>query len=98
MTHPERHDDTIRHIGGERRPEPRRLLCPSASCSAEAWYIEDDPRRPETWLITAELGGSPWVIAADEPICPYCAATLGERHEAELDIGPFSHFVRSLAA
>lgn len=96
MAHSEHHSDNIRRIGGE--AGPRRLVCPSIGCSADGWYIEREPSCPDTWQIRAEEGGTCWTIAAQAPICPYCASTLGERHEPALDIGPFSHFVRSLAA
>jgi hypothetical protein len=98
MAHPERHNDKIRPVSQEGRQEPRRLVCPSMGCRAEAWQIEPDQSSHSSWYITAEVGGTTWHIAADKPICPYCAAALGDQHEPALDAGPFSHFVRSLAA
>lgn len=97
MAYPDHHSDSIRHIG-DGPPAPQRLVCPSIGCAADGWYIEREPGSLNAWLIATEAGGAGWVIAADEPICPYCAATLSERHEPALDIGPFGRFVRNLAA
>jgi hypothetical protein len=94
MAYPKRRKDDNRNEGDR----TQRLVCPSMHCSAEGWQVERDTSRRDTWIITAETGGTAWVIAASGPICPLCGEDLADRHEAALEQGPFGAFVRSLAA
>jgi len=80
-------------------------FCPNQACADWDWMVLSDPTNCELWWVAAHADESPFTIAATDPICPHCGATLLALIELEssfdrqlgVEVGPVFDFVRSLA-
>jgi hypothetical protein len=61
----------------------QRLVCLGGGCASGVWLVQRDAQLPDLWLMTHATGGSTWVVAAIEPICPRCGTTLHAPQELE---------------
>jgi hypothetical protein len=73
----------------------RLLVCPNSACQAEQWSVAADSRQRDLWSVESDEFGA-WTIAADEPLCPRCAATLGVAYAHAADAGPFVAFIDAI--
>jgi len=65
--------------------EEQRLACPEIWCSSGAWLVQRDAHRQDLWQVTHPADGGTWTVAATDPVCPRCGATLAL---SELDALP----------
>ena len=80
-------------------------FCPNQACADRARMVLRDPTMCEIWWVTAYADERPFMIAATDPICPRCGATLlipielEDSFDRELgaEVGSVFDFVRSLA-
>jgi hypothetical protein len=80
------------------------MFCPERSCATEAWMVEQAHFNAEVWSLECRLTGARFTVAASDPVCPRCGATLCATveytHDARgstiLEEGPMLDFVRSL--
>jgi hypothetical protein len=61
---------------GPQQSEWSERFCLSRHCRAGTWFVQPDTRGAELWLIAESPEGSPWTVAAHEPICPFCGEAL----------------------
>jgi hypothetical protein len=80
------------------------MFCPERTCATEAWIVEQARYNAEVWSLECRLTGASFTVAASEPVCPRCGATLcatveythDPRGSTILEPGPMLDFVRSL--
>ena len=79
-------------------------FCPEPSCATEAWLVQQARYNAEVWTLECRLTGATYTVAASEPVCPRCGATLcatveythDPRGSAIVEPGPMLDYVRSL--
>ena len=80
------------------------MFCPERSCATEGWLVQQARFNAEVWSVECRLTGATYTVAASDPVCPRCGATLcatvefthDPRGSAILEEGPMLDFVRSL--
>jgi hypothetical protein len=80
-------------------------FCPNDGCATESWMVQLCPDMYQTWRVAGCFGGSTYTLAATDPVCPHCGATLCARVELGLlrhasniiEAGPMLDYVRSLS-
>jgi hypothetical protein len=82
----------------------RQYFCPSSYCAAKSWMVQRSADNSELWSVAHTPDERPYSIAAVEPVCPQCGATLSAvqrraetGHENTSEVGPVFDFARSLA-
>jgi hypothetical protein len=60
-----------------------QYFCPNAGCASDGWMVQLSPVIPELWRLVDCNDGAAFVVAAAEPVCPRCAATLQARLDLE---------------
>lgn len=55
--------------------EDQARVCPQSWCGNGTWLVQRDPHMQDVWHVAHATGGS-WTVAASEPVCPRCGATL----------------------
>ena len=84
--------------------EWEQWFCPERTCATEAWMVRQARSNAEVWSLECRLTGASFTVAATDPVCPRCGATLcatveythDQRGSAILEAGPMLDFVRSL--
>jgi len=84
--------------------EWEQWFCPERYCATEAWLVRQALGNDEIWSLECRLTGASFTVAASDPVCPRCGATLcttvefthDQRGSAVLEAGPMLDFVRSL--
>ena len=79
-------------------------FCPERTCATEAWWVQQARYNSEVWLLECRLTGASFTVAATDPICPRCGATLcatveythDQRGSTILEAGPMLDYVRTL--
>ncbi len=79
-------------------------ICPDRSCAAGTWVLEGRDQLRNLWLLVSASGDSAWLLAADEPVCPSCGASLLTLLELEggyttgevIEEGPLLHWMQTL--
>ena len=51
-------------------------FCPTVFCEQSSLFVRSHEAYPETWRIARTPGESEWLVAAIEPLCPFCGETL----------------------
>jgi hypothetical protein len=80
-------------------------FCPNQDCAGWEWMVQRDPATRDVWWVAADVEETPFMVAATDPVCPSCGATLygmietsgGRAEPAVAETGPVFDFVRSLA-
>ena len=83
--------------------EWEQWFCPERTCATEAWLVQQLPGCAELWSLMCRLTGASFTVAASDPICPRCGATLCLTVELAhrmggdvLEVGPVLEYVRNL--
>ena len=79
-------------------------FCRSEWCKADSWLVAQHPELHEVWQLGHEPGAPLYAVAAADPICPLCGATLSLRLEIaeslggdpRIEIGPLFEYARKL--
>jgi hypothetical protein len=79
-------------------------FCRSEKCRADSWLVRPQPGQPELWQLAHEPDMPRYTIAAADPVCPLCGATLSLRidlaetigGDPHIEFGPLFEYVRSL--
>ena len=50
--------------------------CHTGYCRAEHWLVRESQDQPELWHVASMNDGVPWLVAAVEPVCPFCGTAL----------------------
>ena len=90
------HEHSLRPGGSEWREH----FCTSDWCSARRWLVRLS-NRSEVWQVAQDESMSPWLVAADRPVCPMCGEELAAHVEGvgEPEHGadnPFVRYIRTL--
>jgi hypothetical protein len=80
-------------------------FCRSEWCKADSWLVRQHADQRELWQLAHEPDELRYTIAATDPICPLCGATLSLRIELaetiggdpRMEIGPLFEYARKLA-
>ena len=79
-------------------------FCVNQACATQAWIVRPHPTMSDIWQVAEAVDDHPFTIAATDPVCPHCGATLLTLVELEGEcdrlvgdgMGPVFDFVRSL--
>jgi hypothetical protein len=78
-------------------------FCPDDACAVDFWLARQSSTNHELWRLVDRFGGGSFTIAAVDPVCPRCGATLCLTVELAqhngggvLESGKLLEFVRSL--
>jgi len=50
--------------------------CHTSYCRADRWLVRQSHEQSELWHVASLVAGVPWLVAAVEPVCPFCGTTL----------------------
>ena len=77
-------------------------FCPNQTCNIDFWMVQQAADDHERWHVVDRFGGR-FLVAAIDPVCPRCGATLclsvefARRAGGDIiEAGPVFEFVRSL--
>lgn len=84
--------------------EEERRFCPDRACNSGAWLVQRIEQAGDYWVVMSASEDGSWLVAATDPVCPRCGATLatlldldGGLGESDfVEIGPIFDFARSL--
>jgi hypothetical protein len=75
---------------GRSKVANKSYFCPTSTCLADELSARSTSSFSNVWLVTDEDMGSSWLMVAEKPSCPHCAATLitteSERFELVLPL------------
>jgi hypothetical protein len=58
-------------------------FCANPSCDDWAWMVQRDLATPEVWRVAKHVDEHPFTVAATDPVCPHCGASLAILFELE---------------
>jgi len=83
--------------------DQEQRFCPTQDCTTDFWLVRHVAPQLELWHVVDRFGGGSFTIAATDPVCPRCGATLCLTVELTqriggniLEAGKVLEFVRSL--
>jgi hypothetical protein len=56
--------------------DTHQRFCLDRLCATRTWMVQPHEDIPELWIVAESCDGPTWSIAAPEPLCPHCGATL----------------------
>jgi hypothetical protein len=51
-------------------------FCPTWFCEQSSLFVQRCDEYPDTWRVARNPGEGGWLVAAVEPLCPFCGETL----------------------
>jgi hypothetical protein len=78
--------------------------CRSEWCKANYWLVRPQPGQRELWELAQEPNAPRYTVAALDPVCPLCGATLSLRieiaetigYDLQSAVGPLFEYARRL--
>jgi hypothetical protein len=70
-----------------RTKEYTLLFCPERWCGSGAWLVRRDTHVQGLWEMTHPVQGGTCTVAATDPVCPRCGATLTTIMELDGGLG-----------
>ena len=67
--------------------EDQYRVCPERWCGSGAWLVLRDARMQDLWQVTQPVDGGTCTVAATDPVCPRCGATLTTIMELDEGLG-----------
>ena len=77
-------------------------FCSNQDCAVDFWLAQQAAGHRDLWRLVDRFGGGSFTIAAVDPVCPRCGATLcltvelAQRTGGILESGKVLEFVHSL--
>jgi hypothetical protein len=53
-----------------------RRFCDMSFCTQSVLYVQRSGEDPELWKVAVNPGETVWLVAACDPICPFCGGNL----------------------
>jgi hypothetical protein len=80
-------------------------FCRSDWCNADSWLVKPRSGQRELWQLAHQPDGPYYTIAAIDPVCPLCGATLSLRidlaetigGDPPIQFGPLFEYARTVA-